>query len=127
MIFLPNNFRENVVSISTSFKNNIPFGETNILYMNGTKISLQLNEFGFYCGAQNYFNKDNELIKIKQLTLDESLEWIKKHDFYFILHKNSGLTNILSTVGNYIIFKGQTFLSLTFQGLTTQHYDNIVE
>ena len=69
--------------------------------MNGTKISLKLNEFGLYCGAQNYFNEDNELIQIKQLTLDENLEWIKKHDFYFILYKNSGLTNILSTVGNY--------------------------
>ena len=124
---MPNNFREKIVSISTSFKNNIPFGETNILCMNGSKISIQLNEFGFYCGVQNYYNEDNALIKIKQLTLDANLEWVKKYDFYFILYNNSRLTNILSTVGNYIIFKGQTFLSLTFQGLTTQHYDNIVE
>ena len=46
--------------------------------MNGTKISLQLNEFGFYCGAHN---EDNELIKIKQLIVDENLEWVQKHDF----------------------------------------------
>ena len=98
---MPNYFRENIISISTSFKNNIPFGETNILYKNGTKISLLLNEFGFCYGAQNYFNEYNKLIKIKQITLDENLEWIKKHDFYFILYKNSGMTNILATVGNY--------------------------
>ena len=98
---MPNIFRENIVSISTSFKNNIPFGETNILYMNGTKISLQLNEFGFYCGAQNFYNEDNELIKIRQLAMNSTLEWVKKHDFYFILLKNLNLTNILSTVGNY--------------------------
>ena len=72
------NSRENIVSISTSFKNNIPSGETNILYKNGTKIILQLNEFGFYCGAHN---EDNELIKIKQLIVDENLEWVQKHDF----------------------------------------------
>ena len=95
------NSRENIVSISTSFKNNIPSGETNILYKNGTKIILQLNEFGFYCGAQNFYNEDNELIKIRQLTLNSTLEWVKKYDFYFILLKNLNLTNILSTVGNY--------------------------
>ena len=93
--------RENIVSISTSFKNNIPSGETNILYKNGTKIILQLNEFGFYCGAQNFYNEDNELIKIRQLTLNSTLEWVKKYDFYFILLKNLNSTNILSTVGNY--------------------------
>ena len=95
------NSRENIVSISTSFKNNIPSGETNILYKNGTKIILQLNEFGFYCGTQNYYNEDNELIKMKQLTLNTNLEWVKKHDFYFILLENFNLTNILSTVGKY--------------------------
>ena len=98
---MPNNFRENIVSISTSFKKNIPFGETNIQYKNGTKILIQLNEFGFYCGAQNYYNEGNELIKIKQLTLNANLEWVKKNDFYFILLKNLKLTNILSTAGNY--------------------------
>ena len=95
------NSRENIVSISTSFKSNIPSGETNILYKNGTKIILQLNEFGFYCGTQNFYNEDNELIKIRQLTLNSTLEWVKKYDFYFILLKNLNLTNILSTVGNY--------------------------
>ena len=102
------NSRENIVSISTSFKNNIPSGETNILYKNGTKILLQLNEFGFYCGAQNFYNEDNELIKIRQLALNSTLEWVKKHDFYFILLKNLNLTNILSTVGNYLKIKVQT-------------------
>ena len=96
-----NYFREKIASISTSFKKNLPFGETNILYKNGTRILLQLNEFGFYCGPQNYYNEDNELIKMKQLTLNTNLEWVKKHDFYFILRKNFKLTNILSTVGNY--------------------------
>ena len=98
-----NYFREKIASISTSFKKNIPFGETNILYKNGTRILLQLNEFGIYCGAQNYYNEDNELVKMKQLTLNTNLEWVKKHDFYFILRKNFKLTNILSTVGNYTI------------------------
>ena len=100
-IYLLNHFREKIASISTFFKKNLPFGETNILYKNGTRILLQLNEFGFYCGAQNYYNEDNELIKMKQLTLNTNLEWVKKHDFYFILRKNFKLTNILSTVGNY--------------------------
>ena len=100
-IYLLNLFREKIASISTFFKKNLPFGETNILYKNGTRILLQLNEFGFYCGAQNYYNEDNELIKMKQLTLNTNLEWVKKHDFYFILGKNFKLTNILSTVGNY--------------------------
>ena len=122
--FLQNYFRENILSISTSFKNNIPFGETNILCMNGSKISIQLNEFGLYCGVQNYYNEENELIKIKQLTLDANLEWVKKNDFYFILLNNSGLTNILSTISKYYSFKVQTFLSLTFHGLT-HHYSLI--
>jgi len=113
---LPINFSKNIISISTSFKNNIPFGETNILYKNGTKISLLLNEYGFYCGAQNYFNEYNELIKIKQITFDGNLEWVKKHDFYFILHKNSGLANILSTLGNQPGEGGKMFKNLSQNG-----------
>ena len=100
-IYLLNYFREKIASISTSFKENLPFGETNILYKNGTRILIQLNEFGFYCGAQNFYNEDNELIKIRQLTLNSTLDWVKKHDFYFILLENFNLTNILSTVGKY--------------------------
>ena len=90
-----------IISLSAFFRQNIPIGETNILYANGTRISMQLNEHGFYCESQKYYNKDNELIKIKQITSDTHLEWVKKHDFYFILFKNASLTSILSTLGNY--------------------------
>ena len=88
-----------IASLSTSFKNNIPFGKTDILYINGTSISIKLNEFGFYCGDQKYYNKDNELIKIKQVKVDANLEWVKKNDFFFFLYKNDILTNTISTAG----------------------------
>ena len=93
-VFLP------IVSISTFFKRNIPYGETNILYVNGTRISMHLNELGFYCGSQKYYNKENNLIKVRKMEFDEEMAWVRKYN-YFILVKNDELTNILSSEGNY--------------------------
>ena len=90
-----------IVSISTSLKRNIPYGETNIIYVNGTRISMHLNEFGLYCGPLKYYNAvENKLMKVRQMTLDGEMEWVRKNSFYFILIKNGTLTNILSSIGN---------------------------
>ena len=93
-----------IVSISTFFKRNIPYGETNVEYMNGTRISIRLNEFGLYCGPQKHYDKQNKLMKMRQMALNEELEWVRKNSFYFILVKNDGLTNILSSVGNFSFY-----------------------
>ena len=95
-----------IVSISTFFKRNIATGETNIFYMNGTRISIHLNELGLYCGPLKYYNMENELMKVEQV--DEDLEWVRKCPFYFILVQNHELTNILSSVGNHFNKSGKS-------------------
>ena len=97
-----------IVSISTFFKRNIPTGETNIFYMNGTRISIHLNELGLYCGPLKYYNMENELMKVEQMVVDEDLEWVRKCSFYFILVQNHELTNILSSVGNHFNKSGKS-------------------
>ena len=92
-----------IISISTFFKRNIPYGETNVLYANGTRLSMHLNEFGLTCGPLKYYNKKNELIKLRKMELDEDIEWVRKYK-YFILVKNYELTNILSSIGNFKLF-----------------------
>ena len=82
-----------ILSISSHFQNNIPYGETNIYYANQTKILIQLNQLGQFCGMEKYFNEKNELIKIK----NSHLEWVKKNEFYFILMKDNIPTKYLST------------------------------
>ena len=82
-----------ISSITSHFQNNIPYGETNIYYANQTKILIQLNQFGQYCGIEKYFNEKNDLIKIK----NSHLEWVKMNDFYFILMKNNIPTKYLSS------------------------------
>ena len=93
-----------IISISTFFKRNIPYGETNILYVNGTRVSMHLNELGLYCGPLKYYNMENKLMKVRQMALDEEMEWVRKNSFYFILIKNGRLTNILSSIGNFKLF-----------------------
>ena len=88
-----------IVSLSTQFKNNIPYGLTNIIYENGTSISTELNNFGFYCGIQKYFY-NNKIFKIKNLALKNPREWVKYNDLYFNLQQNGDSTNTLSTLGN---------------------------
>ena len=68
--------------------------------MNGTRISMHLNELGFYCASQKYYNKENNLIKVRKMEFDEEMAWVRKYN-YFILVKNDELTNILSSEGNY--------------------------
>ena len=82
-----------ISSITSHFQNNIPYGETNIYYANQTKILIQLNQLGQFCGMEKYFNEKNELIKMK----NSYLEWVKKNEFYFILMKNNIPTKYLSS------------------------------
>ena len=83
--------KDSISSITSHFQNNIPYGETNIYYANQSKILIQLNQLGQFCGMEKYFNEKNELIKIKK----SHLEWVKKNEFYFILMKDNIPTKYL--------------------------------
>lgn len=83
-----------ILSISSHFEDNIPYGETNIYYANQTMILIQLNQFGQYCGIEKHFNEKNDLIKIKN---SHDLEWVKMNKFYFILMKDNAPTKYLSS------------------------------
>ena len=83
-----------ILSISSHFEDNIPYGETNIYYANQTMILIQLNQFGQYCGTEKHFNEKNDLIKIKN---SHDLEWVKMNKFYFILMKDNAPTKYLSS------------------------------
>ena len=82
-----------ILSISSHFEDNIPYGETNIYYANQTMILIQLNPFGQYCGIEKHFNEKNDMIKVK----NSHLEWVKMNEFYFILMKDNIPTKYLSS------------------------------